>query len=174
MVILLTAPLGMSAATSARKVGAAALPVVGPAKTRLADCVALVTASVPEVVTGVPETENSAGMVSPTLVTVPEPPAAPPSTKSPRPSAIATWPTGIAASPCVISFGPGPVFDAGRIWFVLIHPREMIGNVTPPAPLYPETKDCAPTLWDEPPPLNTVTIMAESSPERRVGQQALP
>src|SRR5258705_8275332 len=64
-------PAGMSAATSARNVGAAAEPEVGPAHTWLADALALVIASVPEPVTGEPDTENSAGTVSPTLVTVP-------------------------------------------------------------------------------------------------------
>ena len=65
---------GMSAATSARNVGAAAAPVVGPAQTRFAACVASVTASVPVVVTGEPPTEKIAGMDNATEVTVPPPP----------------------------------------------------------------------------------------------------
>jgi hypothetical protein len=40
---------------------------------RLAVSVAHVTASVPAVVTGEPETDNSVGTVSATLVTVPDP-----------------------------------------------------------------------------------------------------
>src|SRR6516225_6008495 len=71
-------PAGMSAATSARKAGAAGAPVVGPAHTVLAVSVALVAVSVPDPVTGDPVTVNSAGKLKPTLVTEPAP--APPGT----------------------------------------------------------------------------------------------
>src|SRR5574340_1687323 len=73
-----------SAATRDRKVGCAGAPLVGPAQTVLADSVAFVTASVPLVVTGVPATENSAGIERPTLVTlpVPTPPGRSPSTSA--------------------------------------------------------------------------------------------
>src|SRR5574340_131726 len=64
---------GRSPATKARNAGCAGAPLVGPAHTVLADSVAFVTASVPVVVTGVPATENSAGMERPTLVTLPVP-----------------------------------------------------------------------------------------------------
>ena len=47
-------PAGISAVTRARNVGDAATPVVGPAKTRLADCVRSVSVIVPDVVTGEP------------------------------------------------------------------------------------------------------------------------
>lgn len=66
-------PAGKSAVTNARKVGVAALPVVGPAKTRLADCVASVTANVPVVVIGLPAIAKMLGTVMATLVTVPVP-----------------------------------------------------------------------------------------------------
>lgn len=65
---------GKSASVNTRNVGAAALPLDGPAYIRFADWVDFVTPKVPVVVTGEPVTENSAGIVSPTLVTVPEPP----------------------------------------------------------------------------------------------------
>lgn len=65
----------MSAATSALKVGVAADPVVGPAQTKLAVCVAKERAKVPEPVTGLPDTERMLeGALSPTLVTVPPEP----------------------------------------------------------------------------------------------------
>ena len=48
----------ISAATSARKVGAAAAPVVGPASTVFAVCVFHAIVSVPAVVTGEPVTAN--------------------------------------------------------------------------------------------------------------------
>src|SRR5574337_1510372 len=75
---------GRSPATKARNAGCAGAPLVGPAHTVLADSVAFVTASVPLVVTGEPESENSAGMESPTLVTVPvpTPPGRSPSTSA--------------------------------------------------------------------------------------------
>src|SRR5438270_2553062 len=69
-------PDGRSAGTNARIVGVAGDPVVGPARTVLALCVARDTASVPLLVTGDPDTVRSApGTVSPTLVTVPDPAA---------------------------------------------------------------------------------------------------
>mgnify|MGYP000724067725 CR=1 FL=1 len=64
---------GMSPATSARNVGAAALPDAGPENTRFAVCVASEPVSVPDVVTGEPVTVNMAGNASDTLVTVPKP-----------------------------------------------------------------------------------------------------
>jgi hypothetical protein len=64
--------LGRSAPTKARNVGVAAEPVVGPAQTWLADWVARVPVSVPDVVIGEPETVKMLdGNASPTLVTVP-------------------------------------------------------------------------------------------------------
>ena len=66
-----TADCGISAATMARNAGAAATPVVGPAKTVFAVCVARVSARVPLLVTGDPPTEKIAGADSATLVTVP-------------------------------------------------------------------------------------------------------
>ena len=63
----------MSADDRKRKVGAAAPPLTGPAKTLLAVWVLSVTAKVPEVVTGELATVNCAGIVNPTLVTVPRP-----------------------------------------------------------------------------------------------------
>lgn len=65
---------GMSAATRARKVGVAADPVVGPAQTRFANCVASVTSRLPVLVTGEFATEKIAGIVRATEVTVPPPP----------------------------------------------------------------------------------------------------
>src|SRR5271166_7184227 len=70
---MLTVLAPMSAATSARNVGCAAAPVVGPAQTVFALWVALVIASVPAPVIGEPPTVKSAGAVSATLVTVPAP-----------------------------------------------------------------------------------------------------
>src|SRR6185369_7565544 len=64
-------PEGMSAATSARNAGTAALPDTGPAQTVFADSLAFVIASVRDDVTGEPATENSAGTVSATEVTLP-------------------------------------------------------------------------------------------------------
>lgn len=64
----------MSAETRARKVGVAAPPEVGPANTVLAVSVASVIANVPLVVIGEPETDKKEGTVSPTEVTVPDPP----------------------------------------------------------------------------------------------------
>ena len=65
---------GTSADTMARNVGVDALPVVGPAQTVFADWVASVPVSVPEEVTGEPETVMiEDGSASPTLVTVPVP-----------------------------------------------------------------------------------------------------
>ena len=64
----------MSAGTTVLNVGCAAPPDVGPAQKVLADCVAFVTPRVPEVVIGDPDTENSAGTVMATEVTVPPEP----------------------------------------------------------------------------------------------------
>jgi hypothetical protein len=63
-----------SAIPSARKVGAAAPPDAGPAKTVFALCVASVPVSVPLVVTGDPLTVIIEGNDRATLVTVPPPP----------------------------------------------------------------------------------------------------
>lgn len=59
-----------------RKVGAAAAPVVGPANSVLAVCVASVPVSVPDVVTGDPLTVINEGSDNPTLVTEPPLPVA--------------------------------------------------------------------------------------------------
>jgi hypothetical protein len=62
--------LGRSAGTIALKVGVAATPVVGPAQTKLAVCVAKEPVSVPEDVTGDPETVRiDEGSARATLVT---------------------------------------------------------------------------------------------------------
>jgi hypothetical protein len=66
---------GISPITRARKAGVVAPPEVGPAHTVFALSFAEVTASVPEVVTGDPDTLNSTGVVMPTDVTVPVPEA---------------------------------------------------------------------------------------------------
>jgi hypothetical protein len=74
-VVLLEIVAGKSAGARARKVGAAAGPEPGPAKTVLAVCVRSCGASVPLDVTGEPETVGLKMMPSPaipTLVTVPE------------------------------------------------------------------------------------------------------
>ena len=63
----------MSAATSARNVGVAAAPVVGPENTVFAVWVARVSPSVPVVVTGEPLTLSIDGAVRATLLTVPVP-----------------------------------------------------------------------------------------------------
>src|SRR5256885_11290329 len=63
---------GMSALTGARKAGAAAEPVDGPAKTRLELWLASAIASVPLVVMGEPVTVKIDGAESATLETVPE------------------------------------------------------------------------------------------------------
>ena len=77
MATLVTVPVptppGMSARTSARKVGSATPPEVGPAQTVFAVSVALPIVIVPAVVTGDPLIVSSAGTASPTLVTVPVP-----------------------------------------------------------------------------------------------------
>lgn len=57
----------------ARNVGGAGGPDVGPAQTVFAASLTFETANVPELVTGEPETENSAGTDRPTLVTDPPP-----------------------------------------------------------------------------------------------------
>ena len=54
-----------------RKLGVPGEPVVGPAKTLLALSLAQAPVRVPEVVTGLPDTLNSAGRLRATLVTVP-------------------------------------------------------------------------------------------------------
>ena len=63
--------VGTSAATRDRNVGAAALPLEGPAKTLLADCVARTPVNVPDTVTGEPLTVIMFGKERATLVTVP-------------------------------------------------------------------------------------------------------
>ncbi len=98
-VTLVTEPpaVGMSAATRARKVGCAAPPEVGPAHTVLADSFALVIASVPEPVTGEPETLNSTGTVCPTEVTLPTP--------DPLETAVSVrWKMSVSG-PCVVAAG---------------------------------------------------------------------
>ena len=66
-------PLGISPHWSERNVGAAGPPEAGPAKNVAADCVARLPVSVPDVVTGEPETLKIPGRESATLVTVPVP-----------------------------------------------------------------------------------------------------
>jgi hypothetical protein len=76
---LVTTPLGISAATSARNPGCAALPVVGPAHTVFAVCVCLPTVmfSTPALVSGAVVTLNSfAGTASCTFATGTVTPAA--------------------------------------------------------------------------------------------------
>lgn len=58
---------------NARKVGAAAAPLLGPANKVLTDCVVKVPVSVPVVVTGEPDTDMMDGSASATEVTVPVP-----------------------------------------------------------------------------------------------------
>lgn len=73
-VVLLEMVVGRSAGASARKVGVAAGPEPGPARTLLADCVSSWGASVPLDVVGEPETVGLKMMPSPVipmLVTVP-------------------------------------------------------------------------------------------------------
>jgi len=70
---LFVGTVGKSFATNALNVGAAALPLVGPAHTLFAVCVAKANVNVPVVVTGLPDTVKIAGADNPTLVTVPEP-----------------------------------------------------------------------------------------------------
>ena len=67
--------LGKSASTSDRKLGAAALPIAGPAKIVFAFCVASDKDNVPLDVIGDPETVKKEGAVSATLVTPPDPDA---------------------------------------------------------------------------------------------------
>ena len=66
-------PVGKSATTSERNVGADALPVVGPANTELAASVARLIVKVPLVVIEEGDTLRNDGTVIPTLVTVPPP-----------------------------------------------------------------------------------------------------
>ena len=82
--------LGRSAPTKDRNVGVAAAPVVGPAHTRLADCVASVPVRVPVLMTGLPDTVNMPGRASPTLVTVPVPEMLV-HVVLPDPSVLRTW-----------------------------------------------------------------------------------
>ena len=83
-------PVGRSVAASARNVGADAAPVVGPAKTKAADCVASEAVSVPAPVTGEFATVKIEGIERPTLVTLPV--AALTQLKLPVPSVESTWP----------------------------------------------------------------------------------
>jgi hypothetical protein len=64
----------MSAAARLRKVGEAAPPEEGPAKIRFADWLASDAERVPDVVTGLPDTEKIDGKLRATLETVPAPP----------------------------------------------------------------------------------------------------
>jgi len=73
--VVLAALFGISALTRALKVGVAALPVVGPAKTVFAVSVANVTANVPLLVIVEGITDRKEGTVIPTEVTVPVPAA---------------------------------------------------------------------------------------------------
>src|ERR1700678_2206517 len=61
----------MSATTRSLKVGVAEAPLAGPANTVLAASLTKDRARVPDVVTGLPETEKIEGAVKATLVTVP-------------------------------------------------------------------------------------------------------
>ncbi len=95
-------PAGMSAATSERKVGVAALPVGGPANTLFAVCVASASAKVPEVMIGLPDTDMMLGTVMSTLVTVPPPPPEPFAAAVMRPCAstvrfVAVYEPGVTA-----------------------------------------------------------------------------
>ena len=63
--------VGRSVSTKVRKVGAAATPEEGPAKTVLADWVDKETEIDPLAVSGDPVTLNTEGMVMPTLVNPP-------------------------------------------------------------------------------------------------------
>ena len=63
--------MGKSAVTSERKVGVAALPLVGPLQILLAAWVANDPVNVPLVVIGLPETEKIPGNAKATEVTVP-------------------------------------------------------------------------------------------------------
>lgn len=68
--------VGISAAASERKVGAAAPPLLGPANTVFALWLSKDRASVPDVVIGLPDTSKMAdGADNATLVTVPAPAA---------------------------------------------------------------------------------------------------
>ena len=80
-----TAPLGMSAVTRDRKVGAAALPVVGPANTAFAVCVDKVKVKA-GVVLEVATPDVNKGERSPAvkLVTVPPPPTDPVKSRQPE------------------------------------------------------------------------------------------
>ena len=70
-VVLLVRLEGISAATRARKVGAAAEPLAGPANTAFAPCVFNVAVNVPDDVTGLFVTVKILGIDKPTLVTAP-------------------------------------------------------------------------------------------------------
>jgi hypothetical protein len=61
----------MSAVVSERKVGAAADPLLGPAKIAFTACVVSVPVSVPLLVTGEPETVMMEGKDNPTELTEP-------------------------------------------------------------------------------------------------------
>ena len=80
--------LGRSAPTSARKVGDAAAPVVGPAQIVFAVWVLREAVSVPVLITGLFVTVNIPGIDRPTLETVPPPAAV--QDKLPDPSVIRT------------------------------------------------------------------------------------
>ena len=59
----------MSAVVNARKVGAAAAPLLGPANKVLTDCVVSVPVNVPLLVTGEPDTDMMEGSAKATEVT---------------------------------------------------------------------------------------------------------
>lgn len=82
--------LGISAATSERNEGAATAPVVGPANTVFAVCVANAAVSVPEDVIGEPLTVKISGMASATLVTEPAPVPAPIAVRNVAASSVET------------------------------------------------------------------------------------
>jgi hypothetical protein len=63
---------GISVAVKTRKVGIAAEPDTGPAKNVLVVSVFSVSAKVPELVTGLPDTVKMLGADKPTLVTTPD------------------------------------------------------------------------------------------------------
>lgn len=72
VVIFAASKFGISLATKALNVGAAATPDDGPANTLFATCVANVAVRVPELVTGEPETVKMEGSDKATDVTVPD------------------------------------------------------------------------------------------------------
>jgi hypothetical protein len=139
----------MSSAVNDRKVGAAADPVVGPAKIVLAVWVARLTASVPLVVIGEPVTLRKFGTVRATLVTVP--PARP---------AISFCTHAVVATAVELSSAAGVVAVADD-------PRATVEeNVTPPENVYVPAAVCVRPL-DNPknaPGPNTATTEVAEPP----------